>query len=96
MNSRMLERYLMELGYACQDVQDDKMCGDCPLRLTNCLEDTSVIVAAENMNANMFTEFMDYARNCYQPSDEDIEADYADEARKGYRDELVIEQGHGF
>ena len=69
MNSRMLERYLMELGYACQDVQDCKMCSECPLVLTNCLEDTSVIVAAENLSANMIAEFMEFAKNC-EPEDE--------------------------
>lgn len=72
MNSRMLERYLMELGYACQDVQDNKMCSECPLVLTNCLEETSVIVAAENMSASMISEFMEFAKNC-EPQEEEWE-----------------------
>ena len=45
------------------------MCSECPLVLTNCLEDTSVIVAAENLSANMIAEFMEFAKNC-EPEDE--------------------------
>ena len=70
MNSRMLERYLMELAYACSDVKDCKMCSECPLVLTNCLEETSVISAAEDMTASMFSNFMEFAKNCEPGEDE--------------------------
>lgn len=92
MNSRMLERYLMELGYACQNVQDLKLCDECPLVLNNCLEDSSVLFTAENINADIIANFMEFAKSC-EPDEEDYLASCADIDRKAEQEERMIEYG---
>ena len=70
------------ISFACENIKDHNACGECPRRHM-CLDDTeeSIITFADLMSAESWDEFLAYA-DVVTFTDEDIEAQRADDARK--------------
>lgn len=90
--AREISRAFDLIFEACENIKECGGCADCPLSGSLCLDDpeVSVLDLGDLMSASSWDEFLDYADNVTF-SDEDLDAQYADFARKLEIEERMLD-----
>lgn len=91
-DAREISRAIDLMFEACENIRDHSGCAGCPATYT-CLNDPEVCFMdlVDNSNAALWDEFLTYADNVTFPR-EDLDAQYADFARKLDIEERMIDE----